>query len=76
MTSARSGDVAAAVTPRPFYGEFAWAYDYLVERPVAEECAGMADALARRASARARRCWMRAAAPAATRSGSRAAGSR
>jgi len=48
MTSARSGDVAAAVTPRPFYGEFAWAYDYLVERPVAEECAGMADALARR----------------------------
>ncbi|HET9853480.1 MAG TPA: methyltransferase domain-containing protein [Methylomirabilota bacterium] len=39
---------AAAVTPRPFYGEFAWAYDYLIARPVAEECAGMAAALARR----------------------------
>jgi len=38
----------AAVTSRPFYGEFAWAYDYLVARPVAEECAGMAAALARR----------------------------
>ena len=38
----------AAVTPRPFYGEFAWAYDYLIARPVAEECAGMAAALARR----------------------------
>ncbi|HEY7653515.1 MAG TPA: class I SAM-dependent methyltransferase [Methylomirabilota bacterium] len=33
---------------RPFYGEFAWAYDYLVERPVAAECAGMAATLARR----------------------------
>jgi SAM-dependent methyltransferase len=40
--------LAAAVTPRPFYGEFAWAYDYLIARPVAEECAGMAAALARR----------------------------
>ena len=39
---------SAAVTPRPFYGEFAWAYDYLIARPVAEECAGMAAALARR----------------------------
>jgi SAM-dependent methyltransferase len=48
MTSARSDDVPAAETPRPFYGEFAWAYDDLVERPVPEECAGMADALARR----------------------------
>src|SRR6185295_20050229 len=34
--------------PRPFYGEFAWAYDYLVVRPVAEECAGIAAALASR----------------------------
>jgi SAM-dependent methyltransferase len=33
---------------RPFYGEFAWAYDDLVDRPVAEECAGMVAALARR----------------------------
>ena len=36
------------VAPRPFYGEFAWAYDYLIERPVAGECAGMVAALARR----------------------------
>jgi len=34
--------------PRPFYGEFAWAYDYLIDRPVPAECAGMAAALARR----------------------------
>jgi len=36
------------VAARPFYGEFAWAYDYLIERPVAGECAGMVAALARR----------------------------
>lgn len=39
---------AFVAPPRPFYGEFAWAYDYLIARPVAEECAGMAAALARR----------------------------
>ncbi len=38
----------AAARPRPFYGEFAWAYDHLIARPVAAECAGMAAALARR----------------------------
>jgi len=48
MTSVRPGDVVTASTLRPFYGEFAWAYDYLIERPVADECAGMAAALARR----------------------------
>src|SRR5713101_5225825 len=36
------------VAARPFYGEFAWAYDYLIERPVAGECAGMVATLARR----------------------------
>ena len=41
MTSVRSGDVAPASAPRPFYREFAWAYDYLIERPVAGECAGI-----------------------------------
>jgi len=40
--------MAKDLAPRPFYGEFAWAYDYLVERPVAAECAGMAATLARR----------------------------
>ena len=39
---------AFVAPPRPFYGEFAWAYDYLVVRPVAEECAGIAAALASR----------------------------
>jgi len=39
---------APADVARPFYGEFAWAYDYLVERPVGDECAGMAATLARR----------------------------
>jgi hypothetical protein len=34
MTRVRGGDATAAITPRPFYGEFAWAYDYLIERPV------------------------------------------
>lgn len=40
--------MAKDLAPRPFYGEFAWAYDYLVERPVVAECAGMAATLARR----------------------------
>jgi len=40
--------MAKDLAPRPFYGEFAWAYDYLVARPVAEECAGMAATLGRR----------------------------
>lgn len=43
-----TGHAPPQTTPRPFYGEFAWAYDYLIERPVADECAGMAAALARR----------------------------
>jgi SAM-dependent methyltransferase len=34
--------------PRPFYGEFAWAYDHLVARPVDDECAAMAATLHRR----------------------------
>ncbi len=33
---------------RPFYHEFAWAYDALIARPVADECAGIATWLARR----------------------------
>ena len=33
---------------RPFYHEFAWAYDALIARPVADECAGIAAGLARR----------------------------
>lgn len=44
-------DAAAATREagaRPFYGAFAWAYDYLVERPVAAECAAIAATLARR----------------------------
>jgi SAM-dependent methyltransferase len=36
------------VTDRPFYGSFAWAFDLLVERPVASECAHIATALSAR----------------------------
>jgi SAM-dependent methyltransferase len=42
------GAGAIGTSPRPFYGEFAWAYDNLVERPVVEECAAMAATLSRR----------------------------
>ncbi len=38
----------SVTTPRPFYGQFAWAYEYLIERPVAKECAAMASKLSRR----------------------------
>lgn len=41
-------DAPRPVTPRPFYGEVAWAYDHLVDRLVAAECAGIAATLARR----------------------------
>lgn len=37
-----------AAGARPFYHEFAWAYDALIARPVADECADVAAALARR----------------------------
>jgi 2-polyprenyl-3-methyl-5-hydroxy-6-metoxy-1,4-benzoquinol methylase len=37
-----------ALAARPFYHEFAWAYDLLVARPVADECEGMATWLVRR----------------------------
>ncbi len=33
---------------RPFYGKFAWAYDLLIERPVATECEGIVGTLSRR----------------------------
>jgi SAM-dependent methyltransferase len=39
MTSASSDHSGGT---RPFYGDFAWAYDLLVARPVAEECARVA----------------------------------
>jgi SAM-dependent methyltransferase len=35
-------------TARPFYGSFAWAFDLLVERPVAAECEQIAAILSRR----------------------------
>jgi SAM-dependent methyltransferase len=36
------------VSPRPFYGSFAWAYDLLSERPIATECAHIVAMLAER----------------------------
>lgn len=40
--------MAKDLAPRPFYGEFGWAYDDLMPRPIEAECAGMAATLARR----------------------------
>jgi SAM-dependent methyltransferase len=37
-----------AGTPRPFYGEYAWAFDLLIDRPVAKECTAIADWLVER----------------------------
>ncbi len=37
-----------AGTPRPFYGEYAWAFDLLIDRPVARECAAIAGWLVER----------------------------
>jgi SAM-dependent methyltransferase len=31
-----------AESPRPFYGEYAWAFDLLIDRPVARECTAIA----------------------------------
>jgi SAM-dependent methyltransferase len=33
-------------TSRPFYGEYAWAYDLIIERPVSRECTFIAEFLA------------------------------
>jgi 2-polyprenyl-3-methyl-5-hydroxy-6-metoxy-1,4-benzoquinol methylase len=33
---------------RPFYAEYAWAFDVLIDRPVRKECAAIADWLVRR----------------------------
>jgi len=34
--------MTSSIAPRPFYGEFAWAYDLLIDRPVQKECAAIA----------------------------------
>ena len=35
-------------TPRPFYGDYAWAFDLLIDRPVARECTAIAGWLVER----------------------------
>src|SRR4030095_3266056 len=37
-----------AGTLRPFYGEYAWAFDLLIDRPVARECTAIAGWLVER----------------------------
>ena len=37
-----------AGSPRPFYGEYAWAFDLLIDRPVASECTAIAGWLVER----------------------------
>ena len=31
----------AEQSSRPFYGEYAWAFDLLIDRPVSQECAAI-----------------------------------
>jgi hypothetical protein len=31
----------AEQSSRPFYGEYAWAFDLLIDRPVGQECAAI-----------------------------------
>src|SRR5215831_5897489 len=38
----------AAPSSRPFYGEYAWAFDLLIDRPVGKECAAIATWLVER----------------------------
>jgi SAM-dependent methyltransferase len=38
----------AAQSSRPFYGEYAWAFDLLIDRPVRKECAAIANWLIER----------------------------
>ena len=64
------------VGARPFYHEFAWAYDALIPRPVADECAGIAAGLARRGVRPGAAVLDAGAGPAATRSSWRGAVSR
>ena len=45
---------------RPFYGEYAWAFDLLIDRPVGQECAAITAWLSERGSFLAQRCLMRA----------------
>src|SRR6185436_10825335 len=41
-------DSMAERSSRPFYGEYAWAFDLLIDRPVAKECAVIASWLVER----------------------------
>jgi hypothetical protein len=43
---------------RPFYGEYAWAFDLLIDRPVGQECAAITAWFSERASFRAQRFLM------------------
>src|SRR5262245_66237968 len=38
----------AEQSSRPFYGEYAWAFDLLIDRPVSQECAAISDWLTER----------------------------
>jgi len=57
---------------RPFYGEYAWAFDLLIDRPVSQDCAAIAAWFSERASFRAQRFSMPAVEQADTPSNSRA----
>jgi hypothetical protein len=46
---------------RPFYTEYAWAFDLLIDRPVRKECGTIAAWLVERGVMPAQRCLTRAA---------------
>jgi 2-polyprenyl-3-methyl-5-hydroxy-6-metoxy-1,4-benzoquinol methylase len=42
MTRRAVSPVPMQQSSRPFYGEYAWAFDLLIDRPVGQECGGIA----------------------------------
>ena len=60
---------------RPFYTDFAWAFDLLIERPVAKECGVILTWLIDAAFVQGPRYWMRGAEPVGTPGGALGGGS-
>jgi hypothetical protein len=59
-------------TGRPFYGEYAWAFDLLIDRPVSQDCAAIAAWFSERGVRPGQRFSMLAVEQADTPSNSRA----
>src|SRR5262249_22189147 len=48
MASDERGFVEQSQSSRPFYGEYAWAFDLVIDRPVRKECAAITNWLIER----------------------------